>query len=670
MTMSTDLAAACEDIDRLLAARRVDEAAQACDRALARFGEAVPLLILAASVVEARQGASTALPFVARAAALAPGDAVTGEAHAAMLERAGELGPSCQIRFSYLAAGTVYPPSLIGLARVLLAGKATLTADRIYGPADFIRIALPFVERPLAAALDLVNALWATEQAPQALAVLRDVLALTPADAEAWMMYAATLSFRNSSAARPAFDRVIALNGDSRSRLVQATLVAPVHHDNAAMLAARETVSRSFDQLLADPGLRVDFSRDISNFPISLFNFAFHGADERPLMEKMAAVFRHADPGLCWTAPHVGALRGKGDLIRIGVVGSFGTLSIYLTTAFLFERFDRTAFSLTFYTTDALGDEMAAHGIAVTRLPPVLAEARRIVAADRNDVLVYNEVFMNHFYYLMAFARLAPVQALRAGHPVTSGLDSIDYFISARTIEREGAQADYTETLLMLREQCTIYPRATPEVAALDFRDFGIPADRHVYLCSQTWYKMHPDFDAVLARILAGDPAGVLVLFENDFPARTAIVEPRLRAALGPDASRLHILPRQPLPRYLALITNAAVMLDSYHFGAGNTCYQAFQLGVPLVTKPTAYMRGRGTYGLYQLMAFEELVAWTDDDYVDLALRVARDADFRARCRAEILQRSGRIFDRFEIASEYEAMFRAMATGASLAAWR
>ena len=50
----------------------------------------------------------------------------------------------------------------------------------------------------------------------------------------------------------------------------------------------------------------------------------------------------------------------------------------------------------------------------------------------------------------LAALRLAPVQAASWGHPETSGLPTIDYYLSAQALEPADAQENYTEKLVAL----------------------------------------------------------------------------------------------------------------------------------------------------------------------------------------------------------------------------
>jgi protein O-GlcNAc transferase len=142
----------------------------------------------------------------------------------------------------------------------------------------------------------------------------------------------------------------------------------------------------------------------------------------------------------------------------------------------------------------------------VVEYPRSLFDARSAIAAEQCDVIFYPEIGMDELTYYLAFARLAPVQCVSWGHPVTTGIPAIDYFISARDLEPGGADSHYSERLVRLASPPTCYSRPSRPSAALDRESFGVPSDATLYLCPQSLFKFHPDFDAALAAIVREDP--------------------------------------------------------------------------------------------------------------------------------------------------------------------
>ena len=99
-------------------------------------------------------------------------------------------------------------------------------------------------------------------------------------------------------------------------------------------------------------------------------------------------------------------------------------------------------------------------------------------------------------------------------------------------------------------------------------------------------------------------------------------------------------------------------MLDPIHFGGGNTTYEALALGVPIVTWPGDFMRGRVTAGCYQKMNLSDCIADSAESYIALALRLGQDAAERQRIRERILASSAVLYEDTTVIQELEQFFR------------
>ena len=79
---------------------------------------------------------------------------------------------------------------------------------------------------------------------------------------------------------------------------------------------------------------------------------------------------------------------------------------------------------------DSIRREIAEQAIRINKLEPNLDAARQGIAASEPDLVFYPEIGMDPVVYFLAFSRLAPIQAVSFGHPITSGVATIDYFLS------------------------------------------------------------------------------------------------------------------------------------------------------------------------------------------------------------------------------------------------
>ena len=123
------------------------------------------------------------------------------------------------------------------------------------------------------------------------------------------------------------------------------------------------------------------------------------------------------------------------------------------------------------------------------------------IVGQQLDVLIYPEIGMDPTTVKLASLRLVPVQVTTWGHPETSGLPTIDYYLSAEGLEPANAQESYTEELVLLPNLGCAYQALAVAPIAPDDDALGLRADGPLLLCAGTPYKYAPRYDAVLVAI-------------------------------------------------------------------------------------------------------------------------------------------------------------------------
>jgi predicted O-linked N-acetylglucosamine transferase (SPINDLY family) len=125
---------------------------------------------------------------------------------------------------------------------------------------------------------------------------------------------------------------------------------------------------------------------------------------------------------------------------------------------------------------------------------------------------------------------------------------------------------------------------------------------------------------------------------------------------------RVRFLPQLQRPDFLKMMASADVMLDPLHFGGGNTSYEGLALGVPIVTLPSRFLRGRITYALYKQMEFLDCVVDTPQSYIQTALQLGTDQNHREKLRSRILAANNVLYENVEGVRELEAFFKRVAS--------
>lgn len=274
---------------------------------------------------------------------------------------------------------------------------------------------------------------------------------------------------------------------------------------------------------------------------------------------------------------------------------------------------------------------------------------RRTIRDDRPDVLIYPELGMDPVAVRLAARRLAPVQCVAWGHPVTSGLPEIDYFLSSALMEPETGDAHYSERLVRLPNLSVSYRPPPPEAARrpLSRPDLGLSEQDVVFICCQSLFKYLPEFDGVFARIAARVGRARFVFVEGMDAASTARFRRRLDAAFPGDAAArpYRLAPRIDHADFPAFLALGDVYLDSIGWSGGNTTLEAVAAGLPIVTHPTATMRGRHSAAILSQAGLGDLVAADVEAYVRLAVELGASAEARARFRQRLAEGRTRLYD-------------------------
>ena len=195
------------------------------------------------------------------------------------------------------------------------------------------------------------------------------------------------------------------------------------------------------------------------------------------------------------------------ERIRVGIVSGFfcdHTLFKLFLEGWL-SQLDRSRFEVIGFHTGSVMDGQTArcadwcdrfvHGL------PSAAAWREAIAATKPHVLLYPEVGMDPVAGRLAAMRLAPVQCVAWGQPETTGMPTIDYFLSSALMEPPEGDGFYTESLVRLPDLGAWYK---PDVLLPDvdcvrpgLTRVGLGLDREapVFWSGQALYKYLPVYD-------------------------------------------------------------------------------------------------------------------------------------------------------------------------------
>jgi predicted O-linked N-acetylglucosamine transferase (SPINDLY family) len=354
-----------------------------------------------------------------------------------------------------------------------------------------------------------------------------------------------------------------------------------------------------------------------------------------------------------WTAPLKMPARKTGEKIRIGFV------SAYLhshTVAKLFlgwiKDLDPDEFDIYCYylkgRSDHVTEEFKKESHFFCQLTGGPESSAGQITSDNLHILVYLDLGMYAPTTQLAGLRLAPVQCVAWGHPITTGLSTMDYFISSDLMEPDKGNDHYSEELVRLPNISISYqPPVLPETPKTR-KQFGIEQDAFVYLSPQSVFKYLPQYDFIYPKIAREVPNAKFVFISNDSQTVTRLFESRLKRIFLDFKLKAEAYcvfqPHLTLNDYLSLNLAADVMLDTLEWSGGKTALEAICCNLPIVTRPGAFMRGRHSYAMLKIMEVNETIATDEAEYIQTAVRLAKDQEFYLKIKQRMHLNKNRLF--------------------------
>ncbi|QNJ08184.1 TPR repeat family protein [Synechococcus sp. Minos11] len=463
---------------------------------------------------------------------------------------------------------------------------------------------------------------------------------------------------------------------DRRLQLMARLHVLPVLYDSNEQVSS--TRQRWHDDATELYGLLDGISQEdphwehLYGHAWSLTNFylAYQMEDDRPLQEIYAGILDRI------LRPKLGAFmqplpqRHPGDTspLRVGVIsphlvnhnGSIWALGWLEGIA---NNPGYEIFSYNVADNEDSGTQRFA-ALGTYRHLPLRAEAPEAmlqqILDDRLDLLIYTDIGMHPASKITSVLQLAPVQGQGWGHPITSGSRTIHYYLSGEGMEPSGNEEHYSETLWRLPRTGLNYdtPAAIHDGQLL-FDKFDLPRDRPILNSLQSTFKYVPRNDWSFAEIAKRNPEAFIVLVGH--MGHGGLCE-RLVERMRPHfeerglelENHLRVLPRLDYGDFMGLFSISHHTIDTIDWNGGNSSMQSFSLDCPVVTLPTAFMRGRHTVAMLEVLELPELIAQDGEDYVAISSRLLSDEAFYQEMRAKIAERKERLFHDKSVAEAFQ----------------
>jgi predicted O-linked N-acetylglucosamine transferase (SPINDLY family) len=249
-------------------------------------------------------------------------------------------------------------------------------------------------------------------------------------------------------------------------------------------------------------------------------------------------------------------------------------------------------------------------------------EAYDQIQKDEIDILI-DLSGHTHRNRLGIFAlKPAPIQITWLGQDGPLGLPEIDYMISDNYMVEPGEERFYNEKILRLPD---IY---APYVNKNNLEINNAPCLTNNYVtfgCLNNFIKINREVIDVWIKILSQVQDSRLILKSHlfaDHEARDNLKNYFLEHKISKD--RLIFEPFDKIhENYLKTYLNIDIALDPFPFGGATTTADILSTGIPLITLYGCRQANRSTASMLNTLGLQELIAFSKEDYQNLAIKLA-----------------------------------------------
>ena len=358
---------------------------------------------------------------------------------------------------------------------------------------------------------------------------------------------------------------------------------------------------------------------------------------------------RHAEPFRPAQIPR--KTNSSSRRLRIGYVSAdFRNHAVARNILPLLREFDRRQFEIFCYSNNDQPDAMTAklraqadNWRSIVRMND--AAGADLIRTDNIDILVDLSLHTPG-NRLQLFAR-KPALPCRLPSPVIpagTGLTAMDWRLTDPYLDPPGVgDENYVERSYRLPDSFWCYdptamqwdPDGTPPPEVTE-----LPAQSNGYItfgCLNNFCKVNEKVLSVWGQTLAKVQNSRLLMLAPEGSSRARALD--LLYAAGISTDRIEFVGQQSRSKYLREFHRIDIALDTFPYNGHTTSLDAMWMGVPVISRLGQTVAGRAGWSHASNLGLTDLVADSDEQFTDIAVRYSADLPALAELRRTLRQR-------------------------------
>jgi hypothetical protein len=288
------------------------------------------------------------------------------------------------------------------------------------------------------------------------------------------------------------------------------------------------------------------------------------------------------------------------------------------------------------------------HYINEIRLDDIYRHNINVLRSGNFDIVIYPSIGMSIYTNLFANERIAPIQINTWGHSITSGIDTIDYYITSNLFEDETAQENYSEKLIRLDSLTTYYLNDSTK-KFFSKESLNLPVDKKFIFLMFSNKKFNLPFLNLMGKIIENKKDIIYLISNNhSFENKNIIKQVLNNQVLFIDLCGHNI--------FCSYMYHSEIILDTFPFGGCNSSMEAFGIGKIVITMPSRFLPGRFTMGFYKKMGIDDAIVDNFDDYAKKAIFYLDNINERNILENRIKEKSHLLFNDDKSVEDWQNM--------------